>query len=265
MMDADKLAHAVDSLVRLMARLRGPDGCPWDAQQTDATLKLYLLEEAYEVVDAIEQSSAGEVCSELGDLLFQIIFLAHLASERGDFDFLDVTQQITQKMIRRHPHVFGDKTVKSAEEVAFNWNEIKRTEKGASSEALSFLDRVPSGLPALLRAHRLTERASKVGFDWASGDDVWHKVMEEMGELEQAVRSGAREPAGEELGDLLFTLVNLARHWGYNAEALLRRTNQKFLTRFTKMEDRLKDSGVRLENATLDEMDKAWDAVKAEE
>ncbi|MFP3910890.1 MAG: nucleoside triphosphate pyrophosphohydrolase [Desulfobacteraceae bacterium] len=265
MMGSDKLTDAVDSLIRLVARLRGPNGCPWDAKQTDATIKLYLLEEAYEVVEAIEQASAREVCSELGDLLFQILFLSHLASERGEFDFLNVTQGITQKMIRRHPHVFGDRVVKDAEEVAANWSDIKRAEQGETEASVSLLDHVPAGLPALLRAHRLSERAAKIGFDWGSEQAVWHKVLEEMEELKQAMKSGQRESASEELGDLLFTIVNLARHRGHNAEALLRNTNQKFLTRFKKMEECLKDSGVPLEEATPEEMDRAWEAVKAEE
>lgn len=261
----DRLADAVDALVRLVARLRGPGGCPWDAKQTDFTIRLYLLEECYEVLDAIEQSSPEAVCAELGDLLFQVIFLAHLASERGEFDFLDVLQRITEKMIRRHPHVFGDKTVKNAEEVAHNWREIKKAEKGASAEDLSLLDSVPSGLPALFRAHRLSERASKAGFDWTSETEVLDKIAEEMAELEHALKSGQRESAAEELGDLLFAAVNLARHYGYNAEGLLRRTNQKFFTRFKKVEAQLRAFGIRIQDATPAEMNKAWEDVKSKE
>ena len=261
-MDADRLSIAIRSLTELVARLRGPGGCPWDAKQTDATIKVYLLEEAYEVLDALDGSSPGEVCSELGDLLFQILFLARLASERDEFDFVDVVERITEKMTRRHPHVFGTATVDSAEDVAANWAKIKRSEKGAPEDTSSMLRRVPSNLPALLRAHRLSERAAKVGFDWADAEEVWTKVEEEVEELRTAVREGDQEEIAAEMGDLLFSIVNLARHRGANAETLLRNTNQKFLARFEKMEKGLADAGIGLETATLDEMNRAWEEVK---
>jgi MazG family protein len=261
-MDTDRLAGAIRSLVELVARLRGPGGCPWDARQTDATIKIYLLEEAYEVLDALEGSSPREVCSELGDLMFQILFLAQLASERGEFDFNEVVEGITEKMIRRHPHVFGNARVKSAEDVASNWVKIKRTENGKPKNTSFLLQSIPSNLPALLRAHRLSERASKVGFDWADRDEIWAKVQEEIEELRSAMKDGDQEGIAEEIGDLLFSLTNLARHSGVNAENLLRKGNQKFLERFEKMETRLAASGIRLEEATLDQMNQAWEDVK---
>jgi len=261
----DRLSAAMASLVDLMDRLRGPGGCPWDAKQTDDTVKIYLIEEAYEVLDAIEGSSPQEVCSELGDLLFQILFLARLASERKEFDFADVVETITKKMIRRHPHVFGNVQVEGAEDVASNWARIKRAEKGRSADISSSLQKVPSGSPALLRAHRLGERAAKAGFDWVNADEVWTKVEEEMREMRTAMAAGDPAAMSSELGDLLFTLTNLARHWGENAENLMRNANQKFLRRFEKMERQLADSGIRLEEATLDQMNSAWENIKERE
>jgi MazG family protein len=264
-MTPDRVAAAVHELINLVARLRGPDGCPWDRKQTEASISLYLLEEAYEVVDAIERAAPEEICGELGDLFFQIVFLAQLGSEKGAFDFLEVTERIIEKMIRRHPHVFGDKKVENAEDVASNWAEIKRSEQGASALPSSSLDGVPSDLPALLWAHRLSERASKMGFDWQSPDDVYRKVLEEMEESAQVMARGEKERVSEELGDLLFSMVNLARHLGFNAESVLRRANRKFLTRFKRMETRLNASGVALEDATSEVMDRTWETIKSEE
>jgi len=261
----DRLNGAIRSLVDLVARLRGPGGCPWDAKQTDDTVKIYLIEEAYEVVDAIEGSSAQDVCSELGDLLFQIIFLAHMAFERKEFNFTDVVKTITKKMIHRHPHVFGNVQVESAEEVASNWARIKQTEKRPSEDSASSLREIPSGSPALLRAHRMGERAAKMGFDWANAEEVWTKVEEEMTEVRTAMVDGDSAAMASELGDLLFTLTNLARHWGENAENLMRNANEKFLRRFEDMERHLADSGVRLEDATPNQMNSAWEAVKERE
>jgi MazG family protein len=264
-MTGDRLSVAIRSLVDLVARLRGPGGCPWDAKQTDDTLKIYLIEEAYEVLDAIEGASPREVCSELGDLLFQIVFLAHLASERKEFDLADVMETIAKKMIRRHPHVFGNVQVENAEDVASNWARIKQRETGMPEDISASLKKVPSGSPALLRGHRMGERAAKAGFDWANADEVWAKVDEELKELRTAMDDGNPEAMASELGDLLFTLTNLARHWGENAENLMRDANQKFLRRFEKMERRLTDSGIGLEEATPDQMNSAWEAIKGRE
>jgi len=261
-MDAQRLAAAMRSLMELVDRLRGPGGCPWDAEQTDATVRIYLLEEAYEVMEAIEGSSPQEVCAELGDLLFQILFLARLASERGEFDLIEVIEGITRKMIRRHPHVFGDAEIQNVDDVSSNWTRIKRRENSGSKDTSFFLRSIPSALPALLRAHRLSERASKVGFDWADRHGVLNKVLEELEELGAAIRDGDEEGFSEEMGDLLFSLVNLARHTGANAEDLLRRANQKFMERFERMEARLAHSGIPLEDASPAQMNRAWEEVK---
>jgi MazG family protein len=264
-MDPDRLGKAIVSLVRLVAQLRGPDGCPWDAQQTDSTIKNYLLEEAYEVLEAVENSSPQEVCQELGDLLFQILFMAQLFSERQEFDFTRVVENITAKMIRRHPHVFGGEKAADARDVAFNWERIKREEREESKAPPTLLHSVPVNLPALLRAHRLSERASKVSFDWADTEEIWTKVQEEFEELSEAIRKGVRGPVLEEMGDLLFSIVNLARHCGANAEDLLRQANGKFLKRFERMERTLRARGIGLDEATSDQMNEAWDEVKDNE
>ena len=261
-MDSDRLSRAIAALIELVERLRGPAGCPWDAGQTDSSIKIYLLEEAYEVLEAIEKSSPQDVCMELGDLLFQILFLAQLASERKEFDFIEVIERVTEKMIHRHPHVFRNVRVDGAEDVALNWAKIKKAEKGASGDTSSLLQNVPVKLPALLRSHRLSERASRVDFDWANADEVWDKVQEELEELESAIVEEDREGVAEELGDTLFSLVNLARHWGFNAEHLLRLANQKFLERFENMEKELKISGIELEEATPEQMNLVWGKAK---
>jgi MazG family protein len=260
-MDKKRLSEKIVSLAELVTRLRGPDGCPWDAKQTDATLKGYVLEEAYEVVDAIDKRDPEEVCGELGDLLFQIMFLAELAAERGHFDLSDVAEKITAKMIRRHPHVFGDVKAEDAEDVAWNWSAIKRKENGSSGNT-PLLKSVPAHLPALLRAHRLSERASKVDFDWPNEHAIWEKVEEEFIELGKAISEKNRGLIAEEVGDLIFSLVNLARHWGLNAELVLRDSNRKFLARFEEMEQLLKDSDICLEEATAEQMNEAWETVK---
>ena len=261
-MSKDSLSKSLSNLVELVSRLRGPDGCPWDAQQTDSTIKIYLLEEAYEVLDAIDRGSPEDVCLELGDLLFQIIFLVSLASERGEFDLVKVIEEITEKMIKRHPHVFGNASVEGPLEVADNWHKIKIEEKGGSRVSFSLLQDVPANLPALLRAHRLSDRASKVGFDWEGRKEIWDKVKEEFEELNETLTKDDKDRVGEEIGDLLFSLVNMSRHWGLNSELLLRNANQKFLKRFQEMEKRLEKSGIDLNRASSHEMDRAWEDIK---
>jgi len=260
--DTDKLGRAMGELLSLVRRLRAPNGCPWDAKQNNHTIKVYLMEEAYEVLDAIENASSDETCGELGDLLFQIVFLAALAEENGEFDFMEVVEKITAKMIRRHPHVFSNTKVDSADQVAINWARIKREESDEAESVSATLNHVPIGLPALLRAHRLSERAGKIGFDWADRGEIWKKVMEEVEELKRAVESDDEQAAYEEMGDLFFSLVNLSRHWGMNAEDLLRSANRKFLNRFEQMENYLNRRGVSLEKATTDQMNGAWETVK---
>lgn len=259
----DRLSEAVSSLNDLVFRLRGPGGCPWDASQTDATAKMYLLEEAYEVLDAIASKSPEDVCEELGDLLFQIFFLSALAKERKEFDLTKVIERITEKMTRRHPHVFGDKTVTGPSEVSDNWDIIKREEKKKNNSPQSRLNNVPLNLPSLLMAHRLSERASKVGFDWAGREDIWEKVKEEFEELTKSVNKNDDKKIREEIGDLIFSLVNLARHWGFNSEHIMMDANQKFIKRFKRMEEELSSSGSSIDRASAGEMNRAWEKIKS--
>lgn len=264
-MNDNRLSKAASALNELVLKLRGPGGCPWDAIQTDDTIKMYLIEEAYEVLDAIDKKSPGHVCEELGDLIFQIFFLSALASERKEFDLVDVMDQITEKMIRRHPHVFGDKTVNGPSDVSDNWEKIKKEEKKEHKPHSSRLAEVPLGLPALLRANRLSERAAKVGFDWAGKKEVWEKVEEEFRELADVVKEQDAGKISEEMGDLMFSLVNLARHWGLNGEQLMMEANQKFLKRFERMEAELAASGSSVDEADEEKMNQAWDRIKAKE
>jgi MazG family protein len=258
----EELAGSFLELVALAEKLRSPEGCPWDRKQTVDTVKMYLLEECYEAMDAIEKKDFPEMCSELGDLLFMIVFLAQLSHEQQLFSMVDVINNIVKKMKNRHPHVFGDTVVNSAEEVSENWQKIKTQEKGNNKSASSILEEVPHGLPALLRAHRLSKKASKTGFDWKDKEDIWDKVTEEFDELSTAVKEGRKENVREEIGDLLFSLVNLARHWDFNSEELLRDANKKFVDRFKRMEKELDKSGVKLDDATYEDMNNAWDNIK---
>ena len=257
-----KLTDAFLELVELAAKLRSPEGCPWDRKQTIDSVKMYLLEECYEVMDAIEKEDLPEMCLELGDLLFMIVFLAQLNHEKSLFSMVDVITGIVQKMKNRHPHVFGDTVVNSAEEVSENWQKIKMQEKGYKKTASSILEDVPSSLPALLRAHRLSKKASKTGFDWKNREDIWEKVREEFEELSGAVNEGRKEEVKEEIGDLFFSLVNLARHWDFNSEKLLMDANSKFIDRFKKMEMEINRSGLDLDDATYEDMNRAWDNIK---
>ena len=235
-MDSDRLSKAIVALVELIARLRGPDGCPWDAKQTDSDIKTYLIEEAYEAIEAIEREISQEVCEELGDLLFQVLFLAQLATERNEFDITEVLEKITEKMIHRHPHVFGQTKVNNAEDVTLNWAEIKLAEKGSSNDNSSLFQSIPASLPALLRAHRLSERASKAGFGWLNEDGIYDEVQKQFDELKKAVDTQDKELFCREMGDLLFSLANLGRNWGFNAEHLLRDANKRFLEHVGKTE-----------------------------
>jgi MazG family protein len=238
-MDKDALSRSLFALIDLLSKLRGPDGCPWDALQTDSTIRMYVLEEAYEVVDAVERGSPEDVCQELGDLLFQILFLASLGEERGEFDFVDVIERITEKMKRRHPHVFGTVEANSAEEVAENWQEIKKREKGSPETSSSLLQGLPVDLPALVRAHRLNERALQTDLDGVVCTKGWSGVEARFAKLKQAVSSEDKKQIGREVGELLFEMANLARDWGLNAENLLRESNQRFIEGFNEAEKAL--------------------------
>jgi MazG family protein len=256
-MDAGRLSSAMSALAGLLARLRGPGGCPWDAKQTDETIKTYLVEEAYEVVEAVETGTPSEVCQELGDLLFQILFLARLAEEKGTFDLVDVMERIHRKMVRRHPHVFGREQVSDAEEVVSNWQRIKKAERQAAGDSSSPLSGVPEALPALMRAHRIGERASKAGFDPVPPQEAWDDLEKAFERLRNAVSEKDRTGVQRHTGDVLFGLATLARQWGSNAENLLRNSVREFVDRFERTEKALSSLGIRLEEATREQMAEA--------
>ena len=251
------------ALVDVMARLRAPDGCPWDREQNYETLKPYLIEEAYEVLEAIDAGAPDHHREELGDLLFQIVFQSRLAEEQGHFDIFDVVEGIRAKMVRRHPHVFGEKKADSPDEVVGNWEQGKREERRRKNAQASILDGIPAALPALLQASRLTEKASRVGFDWPSIEGVREKVEEELGELSAAMTTGDEAAIDHELGDLLFSIVNLARFLKINPEEALRRANGRFKARFQHIERSLQAEGRRPEEVDLAELDRRWEAAKA--
>ncbi|MBN2032626.1 MAG: nucleoside triphosphate pyrophosphohydrolase [Deltaproteobacteria bacterium] len=230
-MDKNELAKSFLELCDLVSRLRGPGGCPWDAKQTEETIKTYLLEEAYEVVDAVDQGDQEDLCHELGDLLFQIIFISALAEEKGNFALVKVIKEITRKMVNRHPHVFGSVKAASAEEVAENWVKIKKQERGLAEASSELMESVPSNLPALLRAHRLMERAGQFT---AGGRDMWSKAQDAFHKLSRVAAEKEGKAVKQEIGDLLFTLVGLAGQKGLNAEHVLREKNERFLNRFRK-------------------------------
>ena len=261
-------------LIEIMAALRTPgSGCPWDLEQTFQTIARYTIEEAYEVADAIARRDLDDLKDELGDLLLQVVFHARMAQEQGAFAFPDVVQAITEKLIRRHPHVFGDKQGLNTGEVNVQWEEIKAQEKAARAKAGKVpapgrngaLSGVPAGLPALARALRLQQKASKVGFDWNDPKAVIAKIREETDEIEAELAKGDREKVLGEVGDLLFVLVNLARHLDVDPETALRTTNLKVERRFAAIEDGLAAVGKTPAEATLAEMDALWNAAKAAE
>jgi nucleoside triphosphate diphosphatase len=269
-------AAPVERLRAIMAALRTPEsGCPWDLEQDFRTIAPYTIEEAYEVADAIERGDLDDLRDELGDLLLQVVFHARMAEEIGAFDFDAVAEAICDKLVRRHPHVFGDAAARDSGAVKASWDTIKaeekaerrkrRQSKGLSDEAHSHLEAVPAALPALLRALKLQKRAAEVGFDWNEPGAVLDKIEEEFGELRRELAAGrpAPERLEDEIGDALFALVNLARHLGIDPDAALRRTNAKFVRRFSHIEAALAERGDRLEDASLDEMEELWQAAKA--
>jgi len=247
-----------ERLVEIVAKLRGPDGCPWDKKQTRSSLKEYLIEELYELVDAIEKEDFDSIREELGDLLFQIVIQSQIAKEEGRFDINDVIEGITNKMIERHPHVFGDKNFASPEEVIDWWNAHKRKKRNSSS----IMDGVPESLPALSRASRLQKRATRVGFDWERIDDVFEKLKEEIEELRDAIGKKKEKEIEEELGDILFVIVRIANSIDVEPEIALRKTIKKFLERFRYIEQKAEVFNKRLEDMTLEEMDKFWNEAK---
>jgi MazG family protein len=261
--------ESFETLVKIMDRLREPDGCPWDREQDYESLRSYLIEECYEVADALDRDDRGALREELGDLLFQIVFLSRLAKEEGNFVAADVVRGIAEKMIRRHPHVFGDATADTPEEVLRNWEEIKRREKGLDQRAAtagepehSVLDGIPVALPALLKAQRLGTKAARVGFDWERPTDVLGKIEEELSELRQAVEQQDRSAIREELGDMLFSLVMLARKLDVDPEGALERTNLKFVRRFNWIERELEKERKRVDEEDVDRLEQLWNAAK---
>jgi MazG family protein len=254
---------SIDRLRAIMAALRDPQrGCPWDREQTWATIAPHTLEEAYELADAIERGDVGHVRDELGDLLFQVVFQARIAEERGLFDFDAVAAAISDKLERRHPHVFGSATVSSAAEQTRAWEEHKAAERRAAGSAVGTLDGVALGLPALTRAAKLGRRAAGVGFDWSRAADVFAKIDEECRELERALDGGEAAAVEEELGDLLFSVAQFARHAGVDPEAALRRASAKFERRFRRMESWLAEQGRSPAGASADELETLWAKAK---
>jgi MazG family protein len=250
-------------LVEIMTRLRAPGGCPWDREQNFDTIKPYLLEETYEVLEAIDAGDWHALAEELGDLLLQAVFFAQMAAEQDSFRIEDSLDAINEKLVRRHPHVFGDGTARTPHEVKQRWDEIKAEEKNQNGQGgQPLLAAVPRRLPALMEAQQLTSRAATVGFDWENADQVLEKLEEELNELAQSRRGGTREQLEQETGDLLFVLVNLARFLKLDAEQALRKANARFRARFGYLERKLSEQGKPLNEATLEEMEALWQEAK---
>ena len=249
-------------LLAIIARLRGPDGCPWDRTQQKADIGRYLIEEAYEVLDALELSSPDNLREELGDLLFQVLFLARMAEEAGEFNIADVLKEITAKMIRRHPHVFGNATVASVEEVRTNWERIKTEVEHKERKKSPLCDGIPRSLSTLARAQRITTRAAEAGFDWPDAAGVLNKVEEEVAEFRAALETKDPERMQDEAGDLLFTLVNLCRFVRVDAEAALRSSLRKFIDRFSHIERKLAAEGKTPKETSLADLDRIWEEAK---
>ena len=264
------MSKKFDELTAVMTRLRAPGGCPWDREQTYASLAQYLLEESHETFDAIQEADetgdTKNLREELGDVLLQVVFHSTIAAERGDFTIDEVVSGVTQKLVLRHPHVFGDKKLETADDVLQNWDELKKDERKASGkiekEKNSILDDVPFSFPALLEGQKLTKKAAKVGFDWENTKQVFDKLDEEVSELNEAIEQNSNEKASEEIGDILFVILNLARKLEVDAETALKKTNRKFRRRFAFIESELKKNGKTLEESNLEEMDALWNVAK---
>lgn len=253
---------SLEKLIKIMEELRGDNGCPWDKEQTRESLKPFLVEEAYELLEAFDEEDPEKIKEELGDLLFQIVFHCQIAKEMGQFDVNDVIEGIVRKMVGRHPHVFGDADLKTSKEVLTHWEEHKRQE-GKMQEFM--LEGVPETLPSLLRAHRLQDKASRVGFDWESVEDVFKKLDEELQELRDAIEKKAEKAIEDELGDILFVIVRISNFVGVNPEEALRKTISKFIHRFRHIEIKAMEYGKRLSDMTLQEMDALWKEAKNSE
>lgn len=233
--------------------------CPWDKKQTNESLRSNTIEETYELCDALIKNDQEEICKELGDVLLHIGFYAKIGSENNEFDIKDVCDKLCDKLIFRHPHIFGDKKVDSVDDVLTNWEELKLQEKGGNKRVLSG---VPDALPALIKAYRIQDKARNIGFDWEEKEQVWDKVKEEFSELQEEIRTMHKDEMEQEFGDLFFSIINAARKYDINPENALERTNQKFIRRFNYLEDHTLKEGIQLKNMTLEEMDKIWDEAK---
>lgn len=259
-----KAGEAIERLLDVMRRLRAPDGCPWDREQTNESLKSDLIEEAYEVIDAIESGNVSHLEEELGDLLLQVVFHSQICKENGHFEFSDVANAIVEKLERRHPHVFGEVQVSGSGEVLQNWDAIKKQEKKEGGKPASIISGIPKHLPALQKAHQVQKRAARAGFDWEHVDDVFDKLHEEIEEVKEAIGRNHESDIREELGDLLFSVVNVSRFLGHNPEELLNANIRKFIGRFQKVEDKVHATGREFKEFTLEELDAFWDEAKVE-
>lgn len=257
-MNKEKTEKPFTKLLNIVSQLRGPDGCPWDKEQTHKSLLPYFLEEAYEVIEGVEAGDMNSLKEELGDVLLHVVFQADIAQKNSEFTIEDSLNHVNEKLVRRHPHVFGDKKADAAFHAKQNWESAKHKEKKRKSR----LDGVPETLPALTRAQRLQEKASYTGFDWENIEQVWGKINEEIQELKEAQTNGIKKHIEEEIGDVIFSIVNLARFLNISAEFALRKTNKKFTTRFKAVEDELKNRGKTVEDSNLEEMDTIWNEVK---
>lgn len=256
-----KNTYGIEDLLEIMRILRSPEGCPWDREQDHASIKKSLIEETYEVIEAINKEDDCLLCEELGDVLLQVVFHAQMATERKAFDFSDVTDGICKKLIERHPHVFGDVKADTSAEVLVNWEQIKSESKHRKTQTDKMLS-VPRELPALMRSTKLQEKAAKVGFDWENAEGAFGKIDEEANELKEAYKSGNADMIKEELGDLLFSVVNVSRFVGVDAEEALTFSADKFLNRFAVVERLAEQRGIDMKSSSLEELDKLWDEAK---
>jgi len=259
-MSSSSIGNQFEELIRIVERLRGPDGCPWDKEQTSSSLISYLLEETYEVIEAIDEKNWDGLKEEIGDLMLHMVFQATIAKEDELFDISESLKNINEKLIRRHPHVFDKKNLVK-DSIKPNWELEKHKEKKRNSR----LDGVPQNLPGLIRAQRIQEKASYVGFDCQKEEEIWNKILEELEELKDAQQNNNKDEILEEIGDAIFSLTNLARFLGVSADDALRKSNNKFISRFKKIENELKGKGKKIEESSLNEMDQIWNAIKKKE
>jgi len=258
-----KERYSLEDLLDIMAVLRSPDGCPWDREQTHDSIRQNFIEETYEVCDAIDQRDKPAICEELGDVLLQVVFHSCMAEESGDFAFGDVVTGICKKLIHRHPHIFGDVVAETSSEVLQNWDAIKKAEKGQKSYHKAMQD-VPRALPALIRANKIQQRAAKSGFDWSDANEAFYKISEETDELKEAMSRGVQDDIINEMGDVLFSAVNVSRLLGIDPEQALERTADRFMARFEIVERLAAERSVDMQKAALSELDLLWDEAKRE-